>query len=189
MRGQSNLVVPSVEVQPLYRGTLNSYSAISDTGLTQNNRTGTQALANTTLNAATPDGILGGSVVAIVGPAQVGPAKAAQGVLAGIVGIAQRNAAGEAYESTSSAASGAITYIHGSDTLVSVPVFETADTAGTALDYSAAAGLPVYASANGLLTIAAGLATGAAAAGATIVGILVDPPTATNPVMVVQLRI
>jgi len=190
MRGQSNKIAPALELQPLYRGTLNSYCAISDEGLTVDNRSGTQALANTTLNTATPDGILAGSVVRIVDAATVGPANdAATGVQVGIVGIAVRNAAGEAYESTSSVASGSITYLHGTGSVVEVPVYETADTAGTALDYSTAAGLPVYASANGLLTIAAGLTGGVAASGATIVGVIIEPPTASSPVMVVQLRV
>lgn len=179
------------ELQPLYRGTLNSYCAISDEGLTVDNRTAGQAAANTTLNSATPDGILAGSVVRIVSAATVGPANdAATGVQVGIVGIAVRSAAGEAYESTSSVASGSITYLHGTGSVIEIPVYETFATDGTTpIDYSTAAGLPVYASANGLLTIAAGLTGGVAAAGATIVGVIIEPPTASSPVMVVQMRI
>ena len=191
MRGQTSQVVPAAQVQPLYRGTLNSYSAISATGLTQSNRASAQQLANTTLNSSTPLGILAGSVVRVVAPATVGPAvQSNTGIQAGIVGIAELNAAGQPYESMSSVASGSISYLHGSDTLVAVPVFETYATDGTTpLDYSTAAGLPVYASANGLLTIAAGLTGGTAGVGATIVGVVVDVPTTQSPLLVVQLRI
>lgn len=190
MRGQSSKIAPSYEVQTPYRGTLNAYMAISDEGLTKNNKGTAQAQANTTLGTSTPDGILGGMVVRVVAAGQVGPADAAAtGVQAGIVGIAKRDAAGAPYESLSSVASGGITYVHGSTTVVEVPVYETHNVAGdTPLDYASAAGQPVYASANALLTIAEGLTGGVAAAGATVIGTILVPPTASNPIMVVQLR-
>lgn len=191
MRGQSSKIARDLDVQYPYRGTLNSYCAISEDGLTKDNKATAQAVANTTLDTSTPDGMLAGSVAAIVGAGVVGPAAGAtDGTIDGIVGIAIRNAAGEAYESVSSVASGSITYIHGSNSLIAVPTYETHNFAGdTALDYSASAGAPVYASQNGLLTIAEGLNGGAAGAGATVVGVIVEPPTASNPQMVVQLRV
>lgn len=191
MRGQSNNVAPVYEVQPLYRGTLNTYSSLEEAGLTVNNKGNAQALANTTLDDATPNGVLGGAVVRITGPATIGLADDANtGVQDGIVGIAIRNAAGEAFESTSSVASGVLTYIHGTGSLVKVPIYETYATNGTtALDYSSSAGKPVYASQNGLLTIEEGLNGGTAGAGATVIGVIVEPPTTSNPAMVVQLRV
>jgi hypothetical protein len=130
-------------------------------------------------------------VVRVVAPATVGPAvETDTGIQTGIVGIAETNAAGQPYESMSSTASGSISYLHGSDSLIAVPVYETYAFDGvTPLNYSTAAGLPLYASANGLLTIAAGLNGGVAGVGATIVGVVVDVPTTQSPILVIQLRI
>jgi hypothetical protein len=188
MRGVSNKITPSKQLNPIYRGTLNGLCAISAAGMIKDNLATTQAQGNTLLSAATPKGILQGSVVAVSGPMEVGPALAAAGVLAGIVGIADRNSAGEAYESTNSEASGGITYLHGTNTVVEVPVYETVATDGTtALVYTA--GQALYASINGLLTNVTGLTGGTAGAGATVVAVLIDPPTTSNPVMTVQLRV
>lgn len=187
-RGVSNKITAAKDLNPLYRGTLNAFCAISDAALDQDNKAlSTQAAANT-LIATGSIGLLAGSVVAIVDAATVGAALADTGVLAGIVGIAVRNSAGDHFESTSSYGSGGITYLHGTNTLVEVAVFETvAFDATTPLTY--AAGENLYASQNGLLTNAAGLEGGAAAAGATVVAIVIDPPTTSNPVMTVQLRV
>jgi hypothetical protein len=188
MRGLSNKLTSDLQLQPLYRGTLNGLCAISDAGLELQNRVNAQQLANSTLSTDTPDGILAGSVVAVVAALTVGPAKATKGALDGIVGIAVRNADGEAYDSTRSEASGGITYLHGTGTVVEIPVYETVATDGTTpLVY--AAGEKLYASQNGLLTNASGLADAAAAADATVVAILLDPPTANNKLMTVQLRV
>jgi hypothetical protein len=188
MRGVSNKITANKGLNPIYRGTLNGLCAISDLGMDRDNLTGVQAQGNTTLSTKTPRGVLAGSVVAIVAAATVGPALAAAGVLAGIVGIAVRNAAGEEYESTNSEASGGITYLHGTNTVVEVPVYETKATNGTTV-LTYAAGEALYASVNGLLTNAAGLTGGAAAAGATEVAVVIDPPTASNPVLTIQLRV
>lgn len=171
----------------LYRGTLNAFSKVNEAGLTQDNRANAQALANTTLSSSTSRGILNGSVVAVIGAGVIGKATTAS---TGIVGLAVNDAAGYPYESASAAGSGKVTYVHGSQTLVAVSIYETATfaDAAVAINYSTAAGLPVYASQNGLLTIASGV-DAALIADATIVGIVVEPPTATNPLLVVQSRI
>lgn len=191
MRGQGSRIYSGSELQPLYRGSLNSYSAISELGLTQDNFANVQATANTTLDAnVTPNGLLAGSVAGIVGAAEVGAAtsEAAGAETNTPVGIVVRDAAGEAYESTSSIASGSITYLQGSNSLVEVPAYETVATDGTtALTY--AAGAKLYASQNGLLTVAAGLIGGAAGADLTVVAVVVEPPVTSAPGMVVQLRI
>jgi len=188
--GESNLVVSNAGMQVLYRGTQNSLGAIASDGLTKDNRSGTQALANTTLSTSTSLGILAGMVVKVETDGTVGPADETNtGVQTGISGIALNDASGYSYESTSGAASEKVPYIHGTNTVVAVDVYETANTSGSALDYSAAGGFPVYASANGLLTIATGLTGGTAAAGATVVGIILQAPTSAEPTMVVQLRV
>jgi hypothetical protein len=183
--GESNLVRPDSGTKILYRGTLNSYGKIDATGLTQDNRPNAQALANTTLSASTPVGILAGSVVAVTGAGTVGKATNAS---TGVVGIAVNDAVGAPYESASGAGSGKLVYLHGSTSLIAASRYETYDDAGsTPLNYAAAYGAPVYASKNGLLTIAAGINGGAGSA--VIVGIIVEPPTASNPLLVVQLRV
>jgi len=188
--GESNLVVSNAGMQVLYRGTQNTLGSIASNGLTKDNRSGAQALANTTLNDGTSKGILGGSVVRVQSTGQVGSADDTNtGVQSGIVGIALNDATGYAYESMSGAASEKVPYIHGTNTVVAVDVYETADTSGSALDYSAANGANVYASANGLLTIEEGLSGGTAGAGATVVGVILQAPTSTEPLMVVQLRV
>jgi len=187
-RGLSNKLASDLQLQPLYRGTLNGLCAISDDGLELQNRVNAQQLANSTLSVDTPNGVLAGSVLAIVSAYTVGPAKAVKGILAGIVGIAVRNADGAEYESMRSSASGGITYLHSTGSVVEVPVYETVATDGiTPLVYTA--GENLYASQNGLLTNASGLVDGVAAADATVVAILIDPPTANNQLMTVQLRV
>jgi len=189
--GESNLVVSEEGMKILYRTTLNMLMAISDDGLTVDNTSGNaQKAANSTLDASTARGILGGSVVRVVADGTVGPADdAATGVQAGIAGLAINDAAGNPFESASAVGSGKVPYVQGSGTVVAVDRYETADTAGSAIDWSASAGEALYASGNGLLTIAAGLTGGAAAVGATIVGIVLKAPTAADPQLVVQLRV
>lgn len=186
-RGVSNKITAAKQLNPLYRGTLNAFCAISEDGLEKDNKSlSAQATGNNIIKAGTI-GILAGSVVAVVDAATVGPALATDGVLEGIVGLAVRNAAGDHYESTNSEASGGITYLHGTGTLVEVAVYETvAEDGTTPLTYTA--GQNLYASQNGLLTNLAGIG-GTAAAGATVVAVLIDPPTNSNPVMAVQLRV
>jgi hypothetical protein len=189
--GQSNLVRPDSGAKILYRGTLNTYGNINATGLTVVNLAAdAQAQANTTISTSTPNGILSGAVIAVTSAGTVGLANStATGVQTGIVGIAVNNATGNVFESASAVGSGKVTYLHGTNSVIAVDKYETANTSGVAIDYSVSAGYPVYASQHGLLTIAAGLTGGAAGVGATIVGIVLDPPTATNPLLVVQLRI
>ena len=187
-RGVSNKITAVRDLNPLYRGTLNAFCAISDTALEQDNKSLSAQAAANSLIAAGSIGIIAGSVLAIVDAATVGAALAEAGVLDGIVGIAVRNSAGDHFESVNSNGSGGITYLHGTNTLVEVAVFETvAFDAITPLTYTA--GENLYASQNGLLTNAAGLEGGAADVGATVVAIVIDPPTTSNPVMTVQLRV
>jgi hypothetical protein len=190
MRGVSNKITAAKQLNPLYRGTLNAFCAISDAGLTQINKAlSLQSQNNPVITSATPNGVLAGSVVAIVDAATVGPALAAAGKKVGIVGLAVRNAAGEPYESTNSEASGGLTYLHGTNTLVEVAVYEATEAAApyTALTWTP--GEALYASQNGLLTNVQGLVGKAADAAATVVAVLVDPPSTNNPVMTVQLRV
>ena len=181
--------VPDTHVEVLYRQTYNTLGAITTAGLTQDNRVGNnQKVNNTRLNANTPKGILAGSVVAVVGDGQIGPC-AGDSTLAQdmAVGIAVNNALGNPFESSSAVASQKVVYAHGSGTVLRTDIYEVVAADGvTAVQY--AYGDKLYASQNGLLIREASLQTGSAAFG-TVIGILLQKPTATDPYMAVQMRI
>lgn len=181
MRGISNKLAPHLDIQPLYRGTLNGYCSILEADKTHNNLANDQAKKNTTLGIYTPKGILAGQVLAVKGEGTVGVADTDDT----IVGIAVRSSAGDAFESTNSEASGGITYLHGSSSVVEVPIFETMNAAGTAaITYTA--GDKLYASQNGLLTNASGLA--AAPGTADVVGVVLET-NKSRATLTVQLRV
>lgn len=189
MRGISNKLAPHLDIQPLYRGTLNGYCSILEADKTRNNLANDQATKNTTLGIYTPKGILAGQVLAVKGEGTVGVADG-KGTES-IVGIAVRSSAGDAFESTNSEASGGITYLHGSSSVVEVPIFETMNAAGTAaVTYTF--GDKLYASQNGLLTNAAGLSadgTAALTAGTLdVVGIVLET-NKSRATLTVQLRV
>jgi hypothetical protein len=185
----SNLPVPNAHCDVLYRQTYNTYCGITPAGLTQDNRVGNvQKVGNTRLSAKTNKGILAGSVVAVVGSALAGPcAGDSTTVFDMAVGIAVNDALGNPYESSSAVASQKVVYAHGTGTVISTDIYETKQTDGTT-PVSYAAGDKLYASQNGLITNASGLAN-APGAMATLVGILLKVPTSTDPYMVFQLKI
>ena len=192
----SNLPVPNSHCEFFYRQTFNTYGLITTAGLTQDNRVGNvQKVANTRLTTNTNKGILAGSVVAVVGSNLIGPC-AGDSTTANdmAVGIAVNDAVGNPFESSSAVASQRVVYAHGSGTVFQADIYETFATDGsTPVAY--AAGDLLYASQNGLLTNASGLAhspTGSTLAQynrATVVGILLKIPTATDPYMTVQMKI
>jgi hypothetical protein len=157
--------------------------------LTQDNRVGNvQKVGNTRLTAKTNKGILAGSVVAVVGSALIGPcAGDSTTVFDMAVGIAVNDALGNPYESSSAVASQKVVYAHGTGTVISTDIYETKHTDGTT-PVSYAAGDKLYASQNGLITNASGLAN-VPGAMATLVGILLKVPTSTEPYMTFQLKI
>jgi hypothetical protein len=197
--------VPDKTINVLYRQTYNTYGTITSAGLTQNNITlSTQSKANTQLSASTtPLGILGGSVVSVVGNGLIGPcvgdlttaqsAWAKGGAQADTtqydraVGIAVNNALGNPYESSSALASNCVVYAHGTGTVIQTSLYETyAADGSTAITYTA--GDKMYPSQNGLLTNQGGLDGTVALANATLMGILLSTPD-TNGFIVVQLRV
>jgi hypothetical protein len=186
MLGQSNLVASDAGMKILYRGTLNTLMGITEAGLKKVNTSGNpQAENNTTLDSSI-QGILSGQVLEIKGDGIVGAADSTNDGTAPVVGLAVNNAVGYDYESMSGAASEKAPYIHGTGSVVAVDVYETVEIDGsTGIDY--AAGDKLYASQNGLLTNASGLDT--VGAGATVVGIVLVAPSASNPFMYVQLSV
>ncbi len=187
--------VPDSHVEVLYRQTYNTLGAIAAAGLTQDNRVGNdQKVNNTRLNANTPKGILAGSVVAVAGEGTIGACAGDSTVTFDkAVGIAVNNALGNPYESSSAVASNKVVYAHGTGTVIRTDIYETVKSDGTtAITY--AFGDKMYASQNGLLTNesdidASSLSQVGTSPKATLVGILLSKPTATDPYMTVQMRI
>lgn len=166
----------------LYLGIRNSIEELNDAAFTKSNRVGNaQLVANTTLADVQKLGVLAGSVAAVKGSGVVG---AGSGPTDAVVGIFVNDAAGNAYESTSAAASGKGVYVHGMGTY-EVGIYETHNPAGdTALTY--AAGNLLYCSQNGLLTVAGGVSS---TTGAVVVGIVTKAPTASDPVLRFNLKV
>ena len=187
--GSSNNPVPDKHMETLYRQTYNSKGAITAAGLTQNNRVGNDQKANNSrLDTNTNSGILAGSVVAVVGNGEIGPcAGDSSTVFDMAVGVAVNDAVGNAYESSSAVASGKVVYMHGNGTVFSTDIYETVDTDGsTPVVY--AFGDKLYSSQNGLLTSVNGMLSTPSAFN-TVIGLVLTAPSASDPYMVVQMRI
>jgi hypothetical protein len=167
----------------LYLGIRNSVEELNEAAFTKSNKVGNaQLVANTTLADVSKLGVLAGSVCAAKGNGVVG---AGSGPTDAVLGLFVNDAAGNAFESTSAAASGKGVYVHGMGTY-EVGVFETHNAAGNASimsDY--VAGKMLYCSQNGLLTVVEGLAS---ATGAVAVGIITKAPTSSEPVMRLNLK-
>ena len=170
----------------LYLGTRNSIEGLEDAAFTKSNRVGNTQLANnTTLADVHKLGCLAGSVAAVKGSGVLG---AGAGPQDAIVGLFVNDLAGNAYESTSAAASEKGVFVMGMGTY-EVGVFETHNFAGTvSIMDKYHAGDYLYCSQNGLLTVEEGLNGGAAAAGDVVIGIITKAPTASDAVMRFNLR-
>lgn len=170
----------------LYLGTRNSIEGLEDAAFTKSNRVGnTQLVNNTTLADVQKLGCLAGSVAAVKGEAVLG---AGNGPQDAIVGLYVNDLAGNAYESTSAAASEKGVFVMGMGTY-EVGIFETHDYAGTSSILSNYAyGKKLYCSRNGLLTVAEGLNGGSAVTGDIVMGIITKAPTASDPIMRFNLR-
>jgi hypothetical protein len=181
---------PDTHLEVLYRQTYNTYGQIVAAGLTQDNRVGNnQKTGNSRLNAATPKGILAGSVVAVAGDGLIGPCAGDSTTVADMaVGIAVINALGNPYESSSAVASNRVVYAHGTGTVIRTDIYETVKNSDGVTLITYTAGDKMYASQNGLLTNADGLISTPTAT-YTLMGILLQKPTGTDPYMVVQLRV
>jgi hypothetical protein len=177
MIGEASGLAPDRGLNILYRVTMNTLMNLTDTGLTQNNYSSAQQLANTRLSANTPKGILAGSIVKASSTAG---AVVACDASSRPLGVAINNAVGYPFESSSGVASGKCPYLCGSGTVFSTDLYETAEVGGGALSIQYAAGVSLYSSVNGLLTTVA-------ASPATVVGVVLIAPSASDPFMVVQL--
>jgi hypothetical protein len=184
MIGEASGLAPDRGLNILYRVSMNTLMNLTDTDLTQNNYSTGQQTNNTRLSANTPKGLLAGSIVkagTVAGTVLACTAAAADYPL----GVVINNAVGYPFESSSGVASGKCPYLHGSGTVFTTDLYETAIIGGAVLTTPYAAGLPLYCSPNGLLTTL----TGGTEGGNFIVGICLIAPSASDPFMVVQLRI
>jgi hypothetical protein len=177
----------------LYRVTLNTLGKLTDDGLTHNNYSTGQQTANTRLSSSTPKGILAGMVVGVgttSGTIVVGNG-AANADANTPVGIAENNAVGYPYESSSGVGSGKCPYLSGSGSVFATDLYETADTAAADTTANYTPGCKLYCSPNGLLTngLLANGSDNAAGHGATVIGVCLTAPSTSDPFMVVQLRI
>jgi len=197
MYNDSNLLSPNSHCEVLERQTFNSLGDITVAGLTQNNRVGNaQKVANSRLNNSTNLGLLAGSVAAVAGSGQIGPCSGDSTTVYDMaVGIVVNDALGNPFTSSLGAASGKVVYAHGTGTVISSDIYETADTNGNPISYNP--GDKLYSSQNGLLTNLAGMnaahqtsiATGAGAETCTVVAVLLLVPTPAAPYMTYQVKI
>ena len=169
----------------LYLGIRNSREGLESAAFTKSNTVGNDQLKfNTTMTGITKLGCLAGSVAAIHGDSVLG---AGTGPADAVVGLFVNDLAGNAYESSSAAASGRGVYVMGLGTY-EVGVFETHDAAGAGdIWASYVPGAKLFCSANGLLSTAAGLAN--PAQGDVVLGIITKAPTPADPIMRFNLRV
>ena len=202
LRGQSSgdFKETSGRVQLFHVVTRNSVGIASTDAFTQANPPVVTAGANksTTLSTITKVGVLGGSVAFTrpdVGNNIYGGPVAPGGVYNGSfrpLGIFLNDAVGNAFENTPGVASGRAPFVCGSGSCVGVTVYETQQQIGGSTTLTWANGDKVYASVNGLLTNLSGDAYEFQASGTpapTLMGIVRAAPDATNPMLVVDLRV
>lgn len=182
MIGEASGIVPDRGLNILYRVTLNTLGKLTDDGLTKNNYSNAQQLANTRLSSSTPKGILAGSVVAV--GAVSGTIVAGNTTLTP-VGIAENNAVGYPYESSSGVGSGKCPYLSGAGSCFATDLYETAQqTTGADITAGYTPGALLYCSENGLLTVTADTGKNS-----TVIGVILTAPSTSDPFMVVQMRI
>lgn len=169
MIGEASGIVPDKGLNILYRGTLNSYGNITDAGLIEANGTNNHSAR---ITSDTPNGILAGMVVSVNADGNI--VKAAGTTADTEVGIAQNNAVGYAFESSSGVSSGKCPYLHGTGSVFATDLYE--DTVA-----AAPAGAQLYASTDGLLTTTT--------TAGQVIGVILKAASTTDPFIVVQMRI
>lgn len=191
MVGEGSGIVPDRGLNILYRVTMNTLMNLTEDGLTRDNYSASnaQAQANTRLSSSTPKGILAGQIVGIGSTTTAGAVVACTGsnasstaLIGPPLGVAINNAVGYPYESSSGVGSGKCPYLHGTGTVISTDLYETAQYDGSALASAYAGGQLLYCSRNGLFINVADNTP-------YIVGVVLIAPSSTDPFMVIQLRI
>jgi len=152
---------------PGNRHTLSTLDAASFNRVNYNNPSFTRTFGR--ISATTPNGALGGMIAKLTGDYEVGIYNADTPF-----GIFLNDAAGSPFENTPAVASGKLTIMTGPGGEYETDLYETVNENGTALGtaWSAAIGLPLYASDFGLLTTEN--------TGSGVVGIVTKTPSANN---------
>ena len=158
---------------PLIRSQNDATKSLHATCFTKQNYK--EDYVNATISASTPNGVLAGSVAAIVGDYLVGPGNGTNVP----VGLFTNDAAGRPFNVNPALASGKLTVAKGLPS-VEVDVFETEDAYGTELEYSI--GDKLYCSAEGFLTNEESVE-------GTVIGVVTKVPTVQSPVLGVDMRI
>jgi hypothetical protein len=179
------------EMRILYLGTRDSIEGLESAAFTKLN-TGAypavtaQLAANLSVAGITKLGCLAGTVAAVHGESILG---AGTGPTDACVGLYVNDLAGNAFESSSAAASEKGVYVHSFGTY-EVKLYETHSFDGmTNIMGNYAAGKYLYCSQNGLLTIVDGLSGGTVPSGAVVMGIITKAPTSADPFMRFNLRV
>ena len=171
----------------LYLGTRNTIESIEDAALTKSNVVGNaQLVGNTTTAGITKLGCLAGSVAVLKGEGVLGAGTVSTDP---VVGLFVNDLAGNAYESSSAAASEKGVYVHNFGTY-EANIYETVDFTGAAsIMANYTYGKLLYCSQNGLLTVEEGLQSSTAPTGAVVIGIITKAPSASDPFMRFNLRV
>lgn len=154
---------------PGNRDTLCTLNANAFSRINYNNSSFSRAFGRIT--AATPNGALGG-MIATLSASYECDIYAGTGAT---YGIFLNDAAGNPFENQPAIAAGKLSVMIGPGSVYETDLYETVNEAGTALAvaWTAALGLPLYASDFGLLTTEN--------TGSGIVGLVTKVPTTTNP--------
>lgn len=175
----------------LYLGTRNSIEGLESAAFTKLNAgafpaVSAQLAANLTTVGVKKLGCLAGSVAAVKGEGILGAGAAPTDAC---VGLFVNDLAGNAFESSSAAASEKGVYVHNFGTY-EVNIYETHSYDGlTNIMADYAAGKYLYCSQNGLLTVVEGLNGGVVPAGAVVMGLITKAPTAADPFMRFNLKV
>jgi len=153
---------------PGNRHTLSTLEAASFSRQNYGNSSFTRTFGR--ISATTPNGALGGMVAKLTGDYEVGISDSADNVF----GFFLNDAAGNPFENTPAVASGKVTVMTGPGGEYETDLYETVneDNSALATAWSAAIGLPLYASDFGLLTTEN--------TGSGVVGIVTKTPSANN---------
>jgi len=155
----------------LIRTQMSAICKASDSCFTQDNSNGD----STTITAATPKGVLGGSVAGYSGGPDYTVVPCTQALMP--AGLFANNAEGAAFENSPAVASGKVTVVKGLAS-VEVDVYETESLSGGAY----VVGQKLYSSDNGLLT-------NVASTSAVVIGVVTKIPTPSSPTLGVDMRI
>jgi len=159
----------------LIRTQMSAICKASDSCFTKDNSAG----SSTTITAATPKGVLGGSVAALSAGNDYTAFPGTKALMP--IGLFANNAEGAAFENSPAVASGKVTVVKGLAS-VEVDVYETQTAADAGVDLEYHVGDSLYCSDNGLLTKEVSTS-------GVVIGVCTKVPTPASPALGVDMRI